>query len=602
MKEPSILKIGLVSIMFALFVIIPSYSSVIIVSLKNSTSSSFARQAPCIAAPPSVPLDPHAIAGDGQVFLSWNVPSSNGGSPITNYKIFRGTSPGIEPYLDETGNITSYLDIAVLNGQIYYYAVCAVNGDGDSVQSVEASATPAAIPSAPLALLTTAGNMQIVLTWDTPASNGGAAITAYRIFQGTIPGGEVLLATIGVVLTHTVTGLTNGIRYYFKVAAMNVMGTGANSTEVSATPVTIPSAPQALSVTPGNMQVILTWTSPASNGGSTITNYRVYRGTTPGGEILLTTLGNVFTFTSTSLTNGQLYYFIVSAVNSVGASANSTEATAMPGATPTAPQNFTATAGPALVMLSWTAPASNGGSPITNYKIYRGMSAGDEMLLTIIDNTTSYLDTSVVNDQIYYYTVRAVNSEGDGIESSEEEVTPSIIAIFNLSWNQILNIVLLFIAGGLISVNAAENITRKKQRNLTQRHAINDPSFHSGFGDSVTKNVGTSSSDVAAGDHTHEEEEEEEEEEAPLVSPGSMLLFYGDSAPAGWLLCDGRAISKKDYADLFAAIGTAFGGDGNPKFNLPDLRKKISKDKGATTTKEEGKESDYTTINYIIKT
>lgn len=57
---------------------------------------------------------------------------------------------------------------------------------------------------------------------------------------------------------------------------------------------------------------------------------------------------------------------------------------------------------------------------------------------------------------------------------------------------------------------------------------------------------------------------------------GVINPFGGASAPEGWLLCDGQAISRTDYADLFAVIGTAFGsGDGSTTFNVPDMRGKV---------------------------
>jgi len=58
-----------------------------------------------------------------------------------------------------------------------------------------------------------------------------------------------------------------------------------------------------------------------------------------------------------------------------------------------------------------------------------------------------------------------------------------------------------------------------------------------------------------------------------VVPPGGMLPFGGAAAPAGWLLCSGAAVSRVTYADLFGAIGIAWGaGDGSTTFNLPDLR------------------------------
>jgi microcystin-dependent protein len=53
---------------------------------------------------------------------------------------------------------------------------------------------------------------------------------------------------------------------------------------------------------------------------------------------------------------------------------------------------------------------------------------------------------------------------------------------------------------------------------------------------------------------------------------GAVTAFAGSAAPAGWILCDGRSVSKDTYPALFAVIGTTFGGDGLPNFQVPDLR------------------------------
>lgn len=55
--------------------------------------------------------------------------------------------------------------------------------------------------------------------------------------------------------------------------------------------------------------------------------------------------------------------------------------------------------------------------------------------------------------------------------------------------------------------------------------------------------------------------------------PGMISYFANDSAPGGWLLCNGAQVSRTTYSDLFAAIGTTFGaGNGSSTFNVPDLR------------------------------
>ena len=96
-----------------------------------------------------------------------------------------------------------------------------------------------------------------------------------------------------------------------------------------------PGPPTGLTGRPGNGQVSLSWTAPASNGGVQISSYRVYRGTTSGGETLVTSggcsgLGAVTSCTDTGLTNGRTYYYKVSAVNAIGESTKSNEATATP--------------------------------------------------------------------------------------------------------------------------------------------------------------------------------------------------------------------------------------------------------------------------------
>lgn len=59
---------------------------------------------------------------------------------------------------------------------------------------------------------------------------------------------------------------------------------------------------------------------------------------------------------------------------------------------------------------------------------------------------------------------------------------------------------------------------------------------------------------------------------------GTLIDFAGTVEPSGWLLCDGRAVSRTTYASLFASISTAFGsGDGSTTFNLPDFRGRFAR-------------------------
>ena len=95
-----------------------------------------------------------------------------------------------------------------------------------------------------------------------------------------------------------------------------------------------PEAPLALSAIGGDGNVSLTWREPLHDGGSVINACKVYRGTSPGNAALLVTLGNVMAFFDTSTTNGQVYYYQVSAVNEVGEGPRSTQVSVTPRATP----------------------------------------------------------------------------------------------------------------------------------------------------------------------------------------------------------------------------------------------------------------------------
>ncbi|MEE9163792.1 MAG: PKD domain-containing protein [Thermoplasmata archaeon] len=82
----------------------------------------------------------------------------------------------------------------------------------------------------------TAGDARVDLTWAPPSGDGGSAITGYNIHRGTSSGGEVFIATVGNVLAYTDTGLTNTKTFYYQVSAVNAVGEGPRSNEVSATP------------------------------------------------------------------------------------------------------------------------------------------------------------------------------------------------------------------------------------------------------------------------------------------------------------------------------------------------------------------------------
>jgi hypothetical protein len=134
------------------------------------------------------------------------------------------------------------------------------------------------VPGQPTGLSATShANAQSVLTWTAPARNGGSSITDYVVQYSTSAtfASDINTFTDGVNASTgaTVTGLSNGTTYYFRVAAVNSVGTGAYSTiSAGAVPSTVPSAPATPTVTALDAGDTITWTVP-SNGGRAITGY-----------------------------------------------------------------------------------------------------------------------------------------------------------------------------------------------------------------------------------------------------------------------------------------------------------------------------------------
>src|SRR5206468_3361575 len=128
------------------------------------------------------------------------------------------------------------------------------------------------------------------------------------------------------------------------------------------TPAVAPGAPTGVSAIAGDAQATVSWTPPASDGGSPITSYTV---TSSAGDTAAVA-GSATSATVTGLTNGTIYTFTVTATNAVGtgpASAPSGPVTPTAGMTvPGAPSGASATAGDTEATASWTAPASDGGS------------------------------------------------------------------------------------------------------------------------------------------------------------------------------------------------------------------------------------------------
>jgi fibronectin type 3 domain-containing protein len=384
-------------------------------SAGQSTNSSQASATPAApATPPAAPIGLQATAGNAQVSLNWTASAD-----ATSYHVKRSTTSG-GPYTQlSTQTGANFTDTGLANGTAYFYVVSALNSAGESANSAQTSATPvapAAPPAAPTGLHATAGNAQVSLTWT--ASTGA---TSYHVKRATTSGGPYTQVSTPTAASFTDTGLTNGSTYYYVVSALNAAGESANSSQASATPVapaTPPAAPTGLQATAGNAQVSLSWTASTS-----ATSYHVKRSTTSGGPYTQVAAPTITSDTDTGLSSGTTYYYVVSALNATGESANSAQASATPvapAALPAAPTGLQATAGNAQVSLSWT--ASTGA---TSYHVKRSTTSGGPYTQVAAPTTTSDTDTGLSNGTTYFYVVSALNAAGESANSSQASATPA---------------------------------------------------------------------------------------------------------------------------------------------------------------------------------
>jgi titin len=167
----------------------------------------------------------------------------------------------------------------------------------------------------------------------------------------------------------------------------------------------------------------LTWTAPDSDGGSPVTGYEYSTG---GGlwSAIPGSTGLTSSHTFTGLANGTSYTYEIRAVNAKGNSGPSNSATATPCTEPDAPTGLTATTGGGngQVVLTWTAPTDNGGSPITDYQI---SADGGVTWDTINSIATSFTIDGLTNGTSYDFAVRAVNANGAGAPSATVTATPT---------------------------------------------------------------------------------------------------------------------------------------------------------------------------------
>jgi hypothetical protein len=253
-----------------------------------------------------------------------------------------------------------------------------------------------------------------------PASDGGNAVNAYTVTAS--PGGA---SSSGAASPITVTGLTNGTAYTFKVTATNAIGTGhaspASKAVIPGTPPAVPTAVRAASdsTKAKTGSITVTFKAPASNGGPSIIRYTAKCTSANGGVTRSGThSGSTAAPVTVGLaTTGKAYKCTVTAANALGTSPASAASASVTVGAPGAPGKVTAArAAAGRIKVSFT-PAASNGSPVTSYTA--SCASGNGGATRAKSGTGSPLTvTGLTAGKRYTCTVTAANARGKGPASS----------------------------------------------------------------------------------------------------------------------------------------------------------------------------------------
>jgi hypothetical protein len=292
------------------------------------------------------------------------------------------------------------------------------------VAGFRASATASA-PATPTGLsLGGVACDSVVLNWVDTATDE-VVTTVERTVDGTT---WEIIATLGAnAVGYTDCAVVPEATYAYRVCALNSAGASAYSDELvvntPAMPV-IPATPVGIGATVTGGAITVTWADASTDE----TGFLVERSTSGGAfEVVATVGANATGYVDTSVVEGTVYGYRVSASNALGTSApTATASVFVPVSVPVPASGLTAVATTTSVTVTWRDNAANE----TSYRLERSVNGGSYLLWIVLgSNTTSYVDTAVTGGRSYSYRVVAANSAGYSAASNSGTATVPVPAI-----------------------------------------------------------------------------------------------------------------------------------------------------------------------------
>ncbi len=381
------------------------------------------------AAPPAPESAAFTSCGDGSISLSWE-----SAAPVSYYNIYRSTYTPPDAYYTQAISSPFSEQAMILTDTAsvttpawYYYRITSVDGSyNEGPYSGIVSGTAYVAPNPVNGLEAEDLYDSIFLAWEEPSMPYTYGLSGYNIYRSTSSGDF----SAPFVEKHTkdyyrdFTVSRGAEVYYYMVEPVDIQGNTGGADDVSLTIEEPESPPKYLASRAGDGRVTLIWTIGDPE------YYNIYRSTVP--DIYGAPIASNIAFDrkeyideDPALTNGTVYYYTVTGVNSAGEGEKSLSTAAMPYKAVELPENRDVEyeiRNKKNVYLSWEAASggSGGGEPaLSGYNVYRSDSGGGlyEKANSVTITATDYLDDTTEWDNVYYYMVKTVDEYGneDGI-------------------------------------------------------------------------------------------------------------------------------------------------------------------------------------------